>query len=110
MSNTTVGGEESGLKERIWILSFSTKPEGIDSLPVGQGPGTKGEAKRKHYEQCFERLRTMIDPGVRITQELKGLGLAFITGDYQACLRLKDRVTKEKFAIMAEDAPMVLIE
>lgn len=110
MSNPTVSSKENNLKERIWILSFTTKPEGVDNLPIGSGPGTQGEANDKHHEKCFERLRTMIEPGVRITRELKSIGCAIITGDYQACLRLKGRVAKENFARMAEDAPMVLIE
>lgn len=110
MSNTTASSEENSLKERMWILSFTTKPEGVDNLPIGSGPGTRGEANDKHHEKCFERLRTMIESGVRITKESKGLGFAFVTGDYQACLRLKDGVTKEKFAIMAEDEPIFLVE
>lgn len=86
-----------------WVLCFTTRPDRLDNLPVGDGPGTKGEALRQHFQQCFTRLEGIIEEGVSITAHLSSIGCVFIVGRQEACKRLQKKVETNRMALMCKN-------
>ncbi|MEK7637838.1 MAG: hypothetical protein AAB375_00190 [Patescibacteria group bacterium] len=91
-----------------WVVRFP-RPEGIDLLPVGRGPGTKGELLKQHSQKCFQRLDKMLGDGISVVARVPILRVAVLIGPEDACLRLKKKLEDERFAVMSKDAPFELI-
>ena len=92
-----------------WVLTFQTDPDGLDDLPAGSGPKTKGDALAQHFKECFEKLDNMIGDGVRIVTRMKSIGCACILGNQEACERLKDKVESDSFALMCKNTRCVRV-
>lgn len=88
-----------------WVLCFVTRPDGLDDLPAGGGPGTKGEALRNHFQQCFTHLEEMLEAGIIITDRNSTIGFVSVIGQQEACERLKQKVEAAGFAHMCKDMP-----
>lgn len=95
---------------QIWILSFLTKPLNIETLPVGSGPGTQGEAGRAHRLVCFQELqKLLVGTGVEIINPEKFQGTVFLQGSPGACQAFKAMVEFGGFARMSQDTSTKVI-
>ena len=103
MANETVTPPSTS-DDLNWMLTFNTKPEGIESLPKGVGPGTRIEAYAAHFQVCFEKLSGMLGPDIQVIKKMEYVGSMVISGSPEACQQLKEKVEKDGWAIMAKNS------